>query len=127
MSDEKSLPQFARIEQPFGAEPPVVHCPICGQATIDISVPEVTPCEHLSFIYVGEANDFEFKSDIFTEKTDNLDLEDLDFDGFSAFLANVGYGNNMLALEVTYGGMACGPIWFTDIYGFDYSLIEIEN
>ena len=37
---------------------------------------------------------------------------------------NAGYGNGLLALEITYGGMACGPVWYTDVYGFDFGMLE---
>ena len=36
---------------------------------------------------------------------------------------NAGYGNGLLALEITYGGMACGPVWYRDVYGFDYETV----
>lgn len=128
MTEKKTKPQYARIEQPFGRKPPVVHCPICGQATLDLEGGEVTPCPHLAFIYVGEASEFEFTSADYDQRTSDLDDEELDFDSFSEFLGKAGYGNNLLALEVTYGGMACGPVWFTDIYGFDYgSFAKEEN
>lgn len=42
-------------------------------------------------------------------------------------LENAGYGNRLLALEITYGGMACGPVWYTDVYGFDYDTVEPEE
>ena len=37
---------------------------------------------------------------------------------------NAGYGNGLLALEITYGGMACGPVWYTDVYGFNFGVLE---
>lgn len=127
MAEEKSRPQYARIEQPFGCEPPVVHCPICGQPTIDVESGDATPCPHLAFIYVGAANEYAFTSVDYDQKTEGLDDEDVDLDSFSELLSNAGYGNNLLALEVTYGGMACGPVWYTEIYGFDYGSLAKEK
>lgn len=128
MTEKKSKPQYSRIELPFGCEPPVVHCPICGQATLDAQGGGVTPCPHLAFIYVGETSEYEFTSADYNQRTSDLDDEDIDFDNFSELLSKAGYGNNFLALEVTYGGMACGPVWFTVIFGFDYgSLAKAEE
>ena len=31
---ESSEPQYARVERPFGWEIPIIHCPICGKATM---------------------------------------------------------------------------------------------
>ena len=42
-------------------------------------------------------------------------------------LERIGYGNKLLALEITYGGMACGPVWYTDVYGFDYETVGDEE
>ena len=128
MTEIKSEPQYSRIEQPFGCAPPIVHCPICGQATLDTEGAGATPCQHLAFIYVGAVGEYEFTSDDYDQRTKDLDDKDLSFDSFTKFLSMAGYGNNLLALEITYGGMACGPVWYTDIFGFDYdSLAKSEE
>jgi hypothetical protein len=33
-----------------------------------------------------------------------------------------GYKNELLILEITYGGMGHGPSWYTDLYGFDFGI-----
>ena len=126
---EKSIPQYAQIEQPFGCELPVVHCPICGKATHHIGEEgaEVTPCPHLAFIYIGDAGDFEYTSQDFEKSMENIDDEELTFDTFREFLQKAGYGNKLLAMEITYGGMACGPVSATDVFGFDYGTLAEEN
>lgn len=124
MSNE-AMPQYVQIEQPFGCEPPVVHCPICGGATRAIEEGgKVTPCAHLAFIYSFE--DFEYKSQEFEKKMEGIDddlMEDLTFDTFKEFLQKAGYDNKLLAIEITYGGMGGGPMSFTDVYGFDYGTL----
>lgn len=40
---------------------------------------------------------------------------------------NAGYGNDLLTLEITYGGMACGPGWYTDVYCFDFGVPDEEG
>ena len=122
---KRANPQYAQIEQPFGCDPPLVHCPICGQATIEIGEEggRITPCLHLAFIYVGEVGDFEYASEDFRNRTDGIDEDELELDTFNKFLKQAGYDNKLLALEITYGGMAVGPVWYTDVFGFDYGTI----
>jgi hypothetical protein len=119
---ESSEPQYAKVEQPFGLEIPIIHCPICGKATIEIhdECGEVTPCPHLEFIYVGAAGDFEYTSEEFGQKDLDIDEEGIDFDTFKDMLHKASYDNKLLAIEVTYGGMACTPVWYTDVFGFNF-------
>lgn len=146
---EKSLPQFASVEQPFGINPPIVYCPICGQASMEFP-PEgsedecahCTPCEHLAFIFVGEVGEFEYQSEDFKKRLGIVDDEEADVEDeneddeeddeddedFQAMLVRAGYDNKLLALEITYGGMSCsGPSWYTDIFGFDYGMMKNED
>ena len=134
----KTKPQIARVEQPFGIDPPIVHCPICGQATLkidEVTGGEVTPCDHLSFIYV--CGDFEYQSTDFEtrvkkvqeaeeeedwdEEAEGAEEEDVDY--IEDLLERAGYGNNMLVIEITHGGMCHGPVYYTDTFGFDYNMM----
>ena len=124
---QNSTPQYVTLEQPFGLDFSPVHCPICGQSTIDMEAGGTTPCSHLAFIYVGDAGDFEYKSEAFKEKWQSIDIEDLGFDNFSQCLQKAGYDDKLLAMEVSCGGMACGPVWFTNVYGFDYATMADED
>jgi len=127
---EKAIPQYAKVEQPFGCEPPLVHCPICGKATLEMSEEggTITPCPHLAFLYIGEIGEFEYKSQDFQKKIEGIDDEELGLDTFGEFLQKAGYDNKLLAIEITYGGMACGPVWYSDVFGFDYgSLADKED
>jgi hypothetical protein len=131
----KTKPQIARVEQPFGIDPPIVHCPICGQATMKIDEAtggEVTPCNHLAFIYV--CGDFEYQSDDFEARVKKVEeaeveedwdeeAEEADVDYIEDLLEKTGYGNNMLVIEITYGGMCHGPVCYTDTFGFDYNMM----
>lgn len=124
MTEKTKKPQYAEIEQPFGCDPPLAHCPICGQATLDDKGGGATPCPHLAFIYVSETGDFEFMSPDFKKRTGRLNKEELDLNTLPEFLAMAGYGNNLLAIEITFGGMACGPIWDAVVFGFDYASLS---
>jgi len=116
---------YARIEQPFGVEPPITHCPICGHALIGPDGSQ--PCHHLAFIYVGAAGDFEYQSDSFQAAWSDLDIDEVEFNTFPQHLAEAGCDNKLLAIELTYGGMGHGPAWYTDVYGFDYSTLAAED
>jgi hypothetical protein len=126
---KKTKPQIASVEQPFGIDPPIVHCPICGNATITIDKVtggEVTPCDHLAFIHVPEAGGFIYKSSDFDQRITKIEESDEDdgWDDFGDLLIKAGYQNNMLAIEITYGGMCHCPVYYTDIVGFDYAMIS---
>ena len=115
-----AVPQFAQVEQPLGHPPPVVHCPICGNAVTD---PEgVDPCDHLAFMFY--ADDFGYMSEDFSGRLEKAEMKDVCFslDGLKPLLGKLGYGNTMLAIESTYGGMARRPSWTTDVYGFDFGV-----
>ncbi len=122
---EKSSPQFAQVAQPFGCNPPEVHCPICGAPVVELG-PDgeaINPCVHAAFVYSGLMGGFAYESEDFKRRAMDADPDDLDFSEFQKALTTLGYGNNMLAIEITYGGVACGPMWFKDVYGFDYGTL----
>ncbi len=125
---KKTTPQYAQIEQHLGIDPPNVHCPICGTVCN-----QEVPCEHLAFIHAEVLNDYVYKSEDYSKRLAQLEKEKeviIDEEEFyitgdvESFLMSIGYDNKMLALEITYGGIAGGPVWYTDIFGFDYSTIK---
>lgn len=141
---------YVAIEQPFGLQPPKVHCPICGQQQFVEQGDEYleTPCEHLAFVFGGEEDEFVYACDDFAARFErfNADLDarfaddaaraSAEYEEASSFyrdlfvrrLAELGYGTHLLALRITYGGMADGsPLWFSDVYGFDYALIREDE
>ena len=119
-------PQIASVEQPFGCEPPKPCCPVCGHCVLRTDpdgLAHADPCPHLAFVFVGEVGDFEYRSPDFTRRAAHRRTHDLDLARLRTLLVNAGYGNGLLSLEITYGGMACGPVWYTDVYGFDYGML----
>ena len=122
MSDDNS-PQYAMIEQPLGTDPQQVYCPICGNAAVDKDG-EAGKCPHLAFVYPGLAAEFIYESAKFQQNTASLDKSEVTFETFREFLKSAGYGKRLLAIEVTYSGLACGPVRYTDIYGFDYDTLS---
>jgi len=123
-------PQYAAVEYPFPqADLPTVHCPLCGQGTHDVhedGSSDLTPCPHLTFIFIGDPSTFAYKSEEFAQKVKDKDLKKLSITNFKNFLQSIGYDNKFLALEITHGGMGGhgAPIWMTDVFGFDYGVVE---
>lgn len=124
MSTTSSRIGYAAITQPFGCAAPIVHCPICGQAVIEVTdgVGEVRACAHLAFVYIGAVCEFEYQSPAFEARTARKQTPAPE--NLKRWLKSAGYGGELLALEISYGGMACGPVWHTDVYGFDWSTVD---
>ena len=129
--------QYARVGQPFGDDPPKVHCPICGDAALKKikGKCKIAPCEHVKFIYIGGNEDFSYESEDFKKKFKDskkksqlFDGEELNSAAFRKFLLKSGYKNNLLAIEISYGGGNGGCcFFFTDVYGFDYGSLDEEE
>lgn len=123
MKDKSTQPQYARLEQTFGENAPHIHCPVCGQCTISVdddNNARVNACAHFEFLYIGEIGEFEHRSERFQKRSQTVDLDELDLTSLPESLQSMGYGHELLALQITYGGMACGPVYYTDVYGFNF-------
>lgn len=118
---EKAAPQYVRFEQSLGEDSQPMHCPICGKST------SKKYCDHLAFIFGVEDEDFCYKSKGFEKKSGCVKSKRLTYGTLRKFLQRVGYKNNLLVIEITYSGMACGPVEFTAVYGFDYGSLDEEE
>ncbi len=124
----KSDPQWVSLELPMGADPNV-HCPICGGQVLgpdESGVCEINVCPHLVFVHVGMANKFEYQSEEFMQRMSTVDEYDELNDDLREFVRALEYDERLLALEITTSGMACGPVSSTDVFAFDYGLVESE-
>ena len=89
-------------------------CPACGTPQED-ELQVLQPCKHLACVYDQEAQQFTFKSDNFKQRlalsktsiTDELD---------SHVLAQLGYGDELLALDLTRAGC-----WSRELFAFDFN------
>jgi len=132
----ESLPHYVTVEQPFGLDPKPIHCPICGQAAMQEGKDgmwETTPCNHLTFIFANEVSEFEYMDPEFKERFTRLSpksdkQEEIDDDHWHydtsrlpEILAKAGYGKNLVIIERTCGGMGCGPVWFTNLFAFNWN------
>ena len=90
-------------------------CPVCGAAQED-ELQVLRPCKHLACCYDQEAQQFTFKSDDFKQRlattkisfTDELDAQ---------VLAQLGYGDELLALELTRAGC-----WSRELFTFNFNV-----
>jgi hypothetical protein len=127
MSDESctSKPQFAEVRQPFDKAPPMIHCPVCGKQPLTDAEegPRVDPCEHLVYVYFGFIDELVYQSEEFLRlRGDVVDDHEV-LDDLDGFIEKIGYGDNLLALSVSYGGIGCyPPIWEVNKYGFDFDM-----
>lgn len=69
-----------------------------------------------TFFYV-----FAYAFEDFDKMTEEVDINE--YEEFKKFLEAADCVNKLLAIKITYGGMACGPDWYSDIYGFDYGTL----
>ena len=120
-----TTPQYASIETPFGCSPPDVRCPICGVSVYQDADEDgnVAYCRHLAFHYSCDCSEFLHASDRFTAVTREIEAEELRYSDIKEKLTTAGFGNELLILEITCSGMACGPVSSTEIMGFDYQSI----
>ena len=122
--------QYVCFEQELGRAAPILHCPFCGKPAIELDAENsatVMGCEHLACIYVGAANDFEYQSSDFERRRALAQCEESPFDDFRRHLSKMGYGTRFIAFEITHGGLACGPVWNTDVYGFNMDGGETDS
>lgn len=64
-------------------------------------------------------------SEDFSARIETADTDTFSLDALKPLLETLGYGNNLLAIEITYGGMPHGATWTTDVYGFDYAALDL--
>ena len=125
MNDPKKL-QFASVSYPFPVEePPVIYCPICGNPSFDLADGGdlvINSCQHLAFVFFGKPSEFIYQSQDFQKRTSGKNLTGVTAKEIKGLIETLGYDNKFLALQVTYGDMGDCENWYTDVYGFDYSV-----
>lgn len=109
----------AAIEVPLGADFPQVHCPACGAPVFSGNA--YGGCKHLAFCYVSEVDEAEMVPDHLAETVAQAknEAEETDRTLIEVLLEKLDRGS-MFCLEITSGGMACGPVWTTAYIAFDF-------
>ena len=113
--------QMLEIDWGLGADAPKIFCPVCGE----LEDPENTDyCTHVTFVYLPGYDEFDYVADSFTTVVDELrsthDAQsDEDDATVLALLEKLPSTGTNFILQLSSGGMACGPTGFTAIYGFN--------
>lgn len=107
----------------------VVHCLVCGNAPNrpgespdDYWIFE--PCSHLAFAWEDASGEYMHQSEDFARRLEAIDEDDLEDLYAEEVWGALGYGSDLVVVEVTQSGMACGPFAISAFYGFDYSAAE---
>lgn len=118
------------VEYPFGYdEPLVVHCPACGARVLDPDEEEEEECPHLLFIFSGMAQTFYHASERaerllaqaeakMSETEDEGDVDDYPSE-MDLVLRELPETTTSFVMDITTGGMGCGPVWETLSFCFD--------
>ena len=90
-------------------------CPACGAAQED-ELQVLWPCKHLSCLYDQEAQQFTFKGDDFKQRLAATKISLTD-ELHAQVLAQLGYGAELLALELTRAGC-----WSRELFAFNFNV-----
>jgi hypothetical protein len=101
------------LSMPFNAPPPAVFCPVCGMQILS-TADEPTPCEHVVYIWHSDAGLVHAGTGVGPRL--KLLGERCKAEDAAALLK----AEHQFALDISYGGMACGPVWYQVQIGFDF-------
>ena len=90
-------------------------CPACGGAQEE-ELQVLRPCKHLACLYDQEAQQFTFKSDDFKPRLAATKISLTD-ELHAQVLAQLGYGDELLALELTRVGC-----WSCELFAFNFNV-----
>ena len=123
----KPTPGYVVIEAAGDAGYPPVLCPVCGHNNVHVESDEaeVDECPHLAFIYLGALGDFEFRSDEFAARMARLGPDaDFDIDGLDVFMAQAGYGDEMVVLAFDQPSGGHFRTVHRNLHGFLRTLVD---
>ncbi|HAT12138.1 MAG TPA: hypothetical protein DCS97_16500 [Planctomycetes bacterium] len=101
------------LSMPFNAPPPAVFCPVCGKRVLSTEGAP-TPCEHVVYIWHSDAG-LVHAAAAAAHRLQQLGERCKAEDAAATLKAE-----HQFALDISYGGMACGPIWYQVQVGFDF-------
>jgi hypothetical protein len=107
------------VDLEWQGDPPEFYCPVCGTAIVTENGPNEDRCEHVNFLYVHEAGDFEFIDSKYKSFLKEFD-DDL-HDDIIEFLMEKANSTSAIALNLTTNGMDSGPVSFTVTFGMDFN------
>jgi hypothetical protein len=102
------------VTMPFNAPPPSVFCPVCGTQVLSTD-DEPTPCGHVVYIWHSDAGL------VHAGGGAGPRLQQLGERCKAEDAAATLKAEHQFALDISYGGMACGPVWYQVQVGFDFA------
>ena len=118
LSKDASAMSHWAIETPFGMAAPPVFCPACGKGIFTEDAGSL--CEHVIFTY---CEDFDYVAPAYENMISDIEAETEDAGGTigpEAFFARL-TAKSVLKLSITFGGMACGPVWYSAYAAIDFA------
>ena len=117
-----------RLDWPFNADPPALHCPRTGDLVVSAGDDEVDQpaSPYVTFIYPEVVGDFVYlrddlkaridatRAEIAAAEGDPDDLSDIEL-----LLEQIPLGEVPMVYELRTSGMACGPVCNRLCVGFD--------
>ena len=122
MSEKKEV-QRVKLELGLGGEVPDYHCPRCGKKFL--TGEGVDSCPHLCYFFTDMVGEFMYVAKELGEaKYPEHGDEDEEWDPTSIMRNEVvtqsTNSDAIVEFTVSHGGMACGPVFCTDIFCIDY-------
>jgi hypothetical protein len=121
MSEENEI-QRVQVDIGMGGEPPKHFCPVCG--TEFLSGGELNACPHLKYFYADVADGFVYLAPELGEAEYPKHEDDDEWDGTRIMRQKLQEQSKnprvIIEFMVQHGGMACGPIFCTDIYCIEF-------
>ena len=128
MTAQNPTRPIIRLDWPFNADPPALHCPRTGELVVSDGEDEVDQpaSPYVTFIYPEVVGDFVYLRDDLKARMDATraeiaaaggdpdDLSDIDL-----LLEQVPLGEVPMVYELRTSGMACGPVSSLLWVGFD--------
>lgn len=122
----RSEPEYVSLSWSSDEEYPEIKCPVCKKQNVIVNEEagwNIETCVHLAFVrpYGGE---YAYESVDYYKRHSRKRKTERDFNGFLEYLMFLGYDNRFFAYEVTFYGISCGPVQYTDIIGYDSKITE---
>ena len=110
------MENLVNIELPFGYDPPAVFCPACGNPLY--TPDEMKPCKHVIYAWMSESG-FDYVKDDLQDYVEQLEENDAE-DPLEELRKKIDQ-KHIVILSVNFGGMACGPVWYSAEVGIDFA------
>lgn len=124
-NSKQSTCSTVNLEFPFGQLFDQLYCPVCGKPILVSGDSfEAPQCQHVEWVYLDSLSKFIYFGTMAGAILEALSkkMEDVDDLDLREEFQEIWGGSTKMVLSVTTGGMACGPVWDTVRFGFNFLL-----